>query len=511
MRSKAFVLLLLLLPLISTVYSQSNLTGVLHNPEIPYVGNVAEWGSDLVVTSSESRGRNSGVYRSSNSSIYVAVSDTNVLAANTMNILRSSNNGVNWSIVYSVGPASVRVLKTKMLLMANDSLYCVLQTDQWGLFIVSVLSGQLRIFGLGYRDFDVHVTPSNSMFLWADSLGSNNIFRYGSTNAGISWLTRGNVTSTGAHPRVYCPPGSDTVLLNYLDATAITDTLLLGIRSVRYRETAPGTAAAVGSFTTPIPAGVPKDQFAGVKYRTGAWIFYTTGTTGNINLNCIASTDAGVTYGAPVVIGSLPSRDEYWFDAQHYIFGSGGVDLIYYSDTLQAGAPTNATDRMYYTSAAITTPGTFAASTQFSEHAPGWSANGYIPFLVEYYDVNGDAAAFWIGQDGANKRLYMDRLSAITGVSSTGNEIPEKFNLGQNYPNPFNPVTNINFSLPKSGLVTLKIFDVMGREVATLVNKDINAGSYTVDFDASRLSSGVYFYRLTAGEFTDTKKLMLIK
>jgi len=511
MRSKLFVLLLLLLPLISTVYSQSNLTGVLHNPEIPYVGNVAEWGSDLVVTSTESRGRNSGVYRSSNSSIYVAVSDTNVLAANTMNILRSSNNGANWSIVYSVGPASIRVLKTKMLLMANDSLYCVLQTDQWGLFIVSVLSGQLRVFGLGYRDFDVHVTPSNSMFLWADSLGSNNIFRYGSTNAGISWLTRGNVTSTGAHPRVYCPPGSDTVLLNYLDATAITDTLLLGIRSVRYRETAPGTAAAVGSFTTPIPAGVPKDQFAGVKYRTGAWIFYTTGTTGSINLNCIASTDAGVTYGAPVVIGSLPSRDEYWFDAQHYTFGSGGVDLIYYSDTLQAGAPTNATDRMYYTSAAINTPGTFAASTQFSEHAPGWSANGYIPFLVEYYDSGGDAAAFWIGQDGANKRLYMDRLSAVTGISSNGNEIPEKFNLSQNYPNPFNPVTKIRYQLPTHSKVVIKIYNILGSEVLELLNENKEPGIYEVEFNANNLSIGTYIYKISADNFVQTKKMILLK
>lgn len=512
MRLKAFVLLLLLLPIISTVYSQSNLTGVLHNPEIPYVGNVAEWGTDYVVTSTESRGKNSGVYRSSNSSIYVAVSDTNVLAGNTLNILRSSNNGANWSIVYSVGPASIKILKTRMIATANDSIYCYLLTEQTAIFTVSVLNGQLRLFNSGYRDFDVHSTPSSSMFLWVDTLGTNSLFRYGTTNGGISYLTRGNVTSTAAHPRVYCPPGSDTAIVTYYQAIApIADTLQLGILSVRYRETSPGTAAAVGSFTVVIPAGTTRDQFAPVRYRNNSWIFYTTGLTGNIDLNCITSTDNGVNWASQVVIGSLPSRDEYWFDAQHYTFGSGGVDLIYYSDTLQPGAPTNATDRMYYTSAASSAPGTFSASTQFSEHAPGWSANGYIPFLIEYYDSGGDAAAFWIGQDGANKRLYMDRLSAITGVSSNGNEIPEKFNLSQNYPNPFNPVTNINFSLPKSGFVSLKVYDVMGREVAALVNKDMNAGSYKVDFDASRLSTGVYFYRLSAGEFTDTKKLMLIK
>jgi hypothetical protein len=399
-----------------------------------------------------------------------------------------------------------------MIATANDSIYCYLLTDQWTIFTVSVLNGQLRIFNSGYRDFDVHSTPSSSMFLWVDTLGTNSLFRYGTTNGGISYVTRGNVTSSAAHPRAYCPPGSDTAIITYYQAISpIADTLQLGILTVRYRETAPGTAAAVGSFTVVIPAGTTRDQYAGVKYRNNSWIFYTTGTTGNINMNCITSVDGGATWGSQVVIGSLPSRDEYWFDAQHYTLGSGGVDLIYYSDTLQPGPPTNVTDRMYYTFATTSAPGTFSAPFQFSEHAPGWSANGYIPFLVEYYDVTGDGAAVWIGQDGANKRLYIDRFGAPVGISGNGNEIPENFNLGQNYPNPFNPVTKITFALPKNGDVSLKVFDVLGREIAVLVDKFVNAGSYTVNFDASRLSSGVYFYRITSGEFSDTKKLMLVK
>lgn len=513
MKTKLFFMLLILIPFLQLTYSQQNLTGILHNPEIPYYGNVAEWGTDLVIANPETRGRNSGVYRPSNTSIYVAVSDTNVSAGNTLNILRSSNDGATWSIVYSVGPASIAVIKTKMILTANDSVYCILLTDQWTLFTVSVLNGQLRpFFSGGYRDFDVHTTPSSSMFYWVDTLGTNSLYRYGTTNGGISFATRGNVTGSAAHPRVYCPAGSDTVLLNYYDAVSpISDTLSVGIRSVRYRESAPGTAATVGSFTTPIAAGTVKDQYAGVKYRNNAWIFYTTGTTGSIDLNCITSVDAGVTWGAPVTIGSLPSRDEYWFDAKHYIFGSGGVDLIYYSDSLQGGAPTNSSDRMYYTSATTGNPATFLSPTQFSEHAPGWSARGYIPFIVEYYDANGDLGAAWVGQDGANKRLYYDRLGALVGVTHNGNEIPNKFVLSQNYPNPFNPVTKIDFSVPVNGIVSIKVFDVLGREVANLVDKDVTAGNYTVDFNASKLSSGVYFYRMTSGNFSDVKRLMLVK
>jgi hypothetical protein len=91
------------------------------------------------------------------------------------------------------------------------------------------------------------------------------------------------------------------------------------------------------------------------------------------------------------------------------------------------------------------------------------------------------------------------------------NQTPLVYELKQNYPNPFNPATKIAYALPKSGSVKLVVFDVLGREVAVLVNEYKKSGTYEVDFDASRLSSGVYFYRINAGDFTDTKKMLLIK
>ncbi|HEY3250296.1 MAG TPA: T9SS type A sorting domain-containing protein, partial [Ignavibacteria bacterium] len=78
-------------------------------------------------------------------------------------------------------------------------------------------------------------------------------------------------------------------------------------------------------------------------------------------------------------------------------------------------------------------------------------------------------------------------------------------------PNPFNPVTNIKFSIPKGGLVTLKVYDITGKETSELINQNLTAGSYTADFDASNLASGAYFYKLTAEGFTDVKKMMLVK
>jgi hypothetical protein len=81
----------------------------------------------------------------------------------------------------------------------------------------------------------------------------------------------------------------------------------------------------------------------------------------------------------------------------------------------------------------------------------------------------------------------------------------------QNYPNPFNPTTSINYSIPKASSVSLKVYDIIGNEVATLVNEFKNPGNYLVQFDASKLSSGVYFYRIQADDFTSTKKLLLLK
>ncbi|HPS64707.1 MAG TPA: T9SS type A sorting domain-containing protein [Ignavibacteria bacterium] len=89
--------------------------------------------------------------------------------------------------------------------------------------------------------------------------------------------------------------------------------------------------------------------------------------------------------------------------------------------------------------------------------------------------------------------------------------IPSDFSLSQNYPNPFNPVTKINFAIQKQGLVTLKVYDLLGREVASLLNETKAAGHYTVEFDASKLSSGIYFYKLQTGSFTSVKKMVLVK
>jgi Secretion system C-terminal sorting domain len=99
----------------------------------------------------------------------------------------------------------------------------------------------------------------------------------------------------------------------------------------------------------------------------------------------------------------------------------------------------------------------------------------------------------------------------LTGIKQTGENVPAKYELSQNYPNPFNPTTNIDYTIPTSGFVTLKVFNILGQEVATLTNGYQKSGNYTATFNASNLASGVYLYRLEAGSVSITKKLVLLK
>jgi photosystem II stability/assembly factor-like uncharacterized protein len=112
---------------------------------------------------------------------------------------------------------------------------------------------------------------------------------------------------------------------------------------------------------------------------------------------------------------------------------------------------------------------------------------------------------------GYNGRILKTTNGGITVVQQVSNEIPKSFSLSQNYPNPFNPNSKIKFQIPKSSDVKLVVYDVLGREVQTLINESISPGTYEVTFDGSNLPSGVYFYRLVAGNFVETKRLVLLK
>ena len=109
------------------------------------------------------------------------------------------------------------------------------------------------------------------------------------------------------------------------------------------------------------------------------------------------------------------------------------------------------------------------------------------------------------------KSAVITTLNTSVGVTPIGNQVVNEYKLHQNYPNPFNPYTSITFDIVKTSNVNLVVYDALGREVSELVNERLSNGSYRVDFNAANLTSGVYYYKLIAGDFSETKAMMLVK
>ena len=123
---------------------------------------------------------------------------------------------------------------------------------------------------------------------------------------------------------------------------------------------------------------------------------------------------------------------------------------------------------------------------------------------VSFTDANNGTAVGWYG-------TILRTTNGGVFVKQISSEIPEGFSLYQNYPNPFNPITKIRFDIRRSSNVRLIVYDILGREVAALVNEKLGAGSYEVDWNGSDYPSGVYFYKLSTDGFSDVKKMILVK
>jgi hypothetical protein len=127
------------------------------------------------------------------------------------------------------------------------------------------------------------------------------------------------------------------------------------------------------------------------------------------------------------------------------------------------------------------------------------------PFLG-YFNIRADVSI-----DGWVYWSDSIRVNVNTGVAEKNGVLPVEFALEQNYPNPFNPTTTITFHLPSSSLVTLKVFNTAGQEIASLVDRQLPAGDHRTEWNASGVPSGIYFYRIQAGAYSETKKLVVMR
>lgn len=246
------------------------------------------------------------------------------------------------------------------------------------------------------------------------------------------------------------------------------------------------------------------------------------GVIGTINEALVKTTNGGESWSRQSPGGGVPSliRSVFFIDSLNGWVGSpysnGFIPTVYRSTNgginwteTATGGVSNA---IFFTS--INQGWCVGESGHiFHTSNAGLSWSNQVPFnqtQINYSVYFTDSLTGWcVGDSG---RILKTTTGGLTYIGNLGTEIPDEYFLSQNYPNPFNPTTVINYELRAVSFASLKIYDVLGNEVATLVNEKKSAGTYEVEFDGSHISSGIYFYRLEVdGDIIDTKRMVLLK
>lgn len=225
------------------------------------------------------------------------------------------------------------------------------------------------------------------------------------------------------------------------------------------------------------------------------------------------STDGGTTWSPGIRVNQDPlSNGKVQFFPAIRVDEAGNVNICYYDNRNYPSVGDSCETYLSQSSDG----GTTWTDVLVSDHR--WKVKGeaglgsYGGDYIGISSGNGKIWPFWFDDKTGTMQAWTCQVSQlVVGVSGSTSETPESFELKQNFPNPFNPNTIINYSVPREGLISLEVFDVSGRNVATLVSEVKQAGNYKYDFSAGGLSTGVYFYKLTGDGFTSTRKMILIK
>jgi len=205
------------------------------------------------------------------------------------------------------------------------------------------------------------------------------------------------------------------------------------------------------------------------------------------------STDLGVTWGANTRL----TYDHFSY-APFMLVSAATIHLVWQDSR-------NSNAEIYYKRS--TDEGFSWESDTRLTYNPSWVLSASLGVSGTYIHV------VWDDDRDGHYEVYYKRnpTGNPIGVTVIGNEITKEFSLSQNYPNPFNPATKIKFQIPKTGYVSLQIYDAVGRNVARLVDQNLNPGIYEAEWNAVSQPSGIYFYRITASEFSEVKKMVLVK
>jgi len=384
--------------------------------------------------------------------------------------------------------------------------------------------------------YDYDISPAGDVYICG---------QFTNINTGLDgFLIRYNPGGNELYRKIYNYKGGATQEGIYsLDAGDLNEPIIAGSRN-NLQQTFVHKYSTSGGLTWKYEYNDSLNQFsevpAGVKRGEGSSLYvinsYTTASLADINVTKFDNIAVNyMTLCRSVNIPTVAGGNVY--DTISVNTGTNNlvrlevvIDSLPHTDpkdlTIKLRTPHN-TEIELFRNSGLSVPSTGLFGTVFSDTAQTPIDSGsvtytgyFLPYQVleslNSYSPDGQ----WVlvisnsnpGDTGTLKKWCLKfAYESPVGIQTIGDQLPEKFSLHQNYPNPFNPVTNIKFSIPKSGNVSLKVYDILGREVAELVDEFKPQGNYLVDFNASFLSSGVYFYRLETSEFTEVKKMVLVK
>ena len=457
---------------------------------------------------------NGGATWSADNSGIASSSEVLLLSMKDSDIIASISNGTTDKLFISTDNGATWVNKSSLPMDAGIDKMSVSGNN---LYVGTTNFGLLRTSDNGAH-WDVTAYPSNVRTLYATG---NNIYAsvyivatdtiaYKSTDNGVTW-TAMTTTMGLSGEGLFSFVMSDTNLL----AGTGTNTSSSGI----YVSTNQGAHWA--KFNTGLPGIYPGAMALIVKgSRTFAGVSCYSGTSGVY----VSTNNGGSWSGAHTGLPSSPATAFALVDSTLYALLNGGTLFKTTNngaswDTASNGLPQYASISSMVSvgsSVVITVGGTGSSSTDgvyvSSNGGASWTVSNEglpDPSSVNQLAVNDSFLFVSVSGYGVYKRSLSE---IVTGVREISNGVlPANFQLEQNYPNPFNPTTNFDFRIAKSGLVTLKIYNILGEEVATLLNERKGPGEYIATWNAGSAPSGVYYYRISTANFTETKAMILMK
>ena len=406
------------------------------------------------------------------------------------------------------------------------------------LFSAVVVNAQWTQIALPTVTINCLTASSDGTVLFA---GTNNSGIYSTTNNGDSWQRKDNGVITASCNAINTQAfrnnaylaGTDVGFCVSSDAgnTWVYPTTVTGITDPHINSVSYGTSSSRGDIYLGTNSGIFY-----IQDKTSTFKPMNSGLPSNSKINALAlvqlqseyflcGTDNGVYIFSTQ--GSMWSRTAITKTVNSILGGAGNANVasdigLYMSNNPSSFWSSPHTDAamkdLNFLSMCFTGvpgksfiwvgTGTLGKIYKSTNSGGGWFdvSNGLLVTQVKCLAAMGD---YLIA--GTDDGIWRRAMTQLTSVEDKNNSIPTAYSLAQNYPNPFNPTTTINFSVPKTSLVNLKVYDLLGREVSTLVNENKPTGIYSVQFNANKLVSGIYFYRMQAGDFVQTKKLILLK